>query len=274
MKIGILGCAGRMGRANMKAVLAADGLELEGGIEAPDHPAIGQDLGVLAGQGAIGKIAGDDAPALIAACDVVVEFSIPAATLAHARLAAAHGTGHVIGTTGLEPAEAEELVALAARVPIMWAPNMSQGVNLLFALAEQVARALDPAGFDIEIVEIHHRHKIDAPSGTALALGHAAARGRGVVLDEVAARGRDGITGVRREGDIGFAVLRGGDAVGDHSVVFAGSGERIELTHRASDRAIYSNGAIRAARWLAGRAPGLYGMADVLGLTSTGAASR
>jgi 4-hydroxy-tetrahydrodipicolinate reductase len=178
----------------------------------------------------------------------------------------------VIGTTGLNPDQAAQLAESAARTPIVWAPNMSLGVNLLLGLTEQVARALPPDAFDIEIVEIHHKHKVDAPSGTALALGEAAARGRGVTLDQAAVRGRDGLTGPRTAGAIGFAALRGGDAVGDHMVIFAGTGERIELVHRASDRVIYARGAVHAARWVQGRQPGLYGMADVLGLASGDAA--
>jgi 4-hydroxy-tetrahydrodipicolinate reductase len=266
MRIGVLGCAGRMGRAVIGEVLAGAGCTLAGGTEAAGHPALGQDLGVLAGVDPTGLTAAEDADALIAAADVVIEFSAPAATGAHARLAAAHGTGHVIGTTGLGEADDRAIREAAARTAIMRAANMSLGVNLLLGLTEQVARVLGPETFDIEILEMHHRHKVDAPSGTALALGEAAARGREVSLAEAAARGRDGLTGARKPGAIGFAALRGGDVVGDHVVVFAGAGERIELAHRATDRRIYARGAVAAARWLHGRAPGLYGMADVLGL--------
>jgi 4-hydroxy-tetrahydrodipicolinate reductase len=268
VKIAVLGCAGRMGRAVMAEVLAADGLSLCGGAEAPGHPALGQDLGRLAGAGPIGIEATDGD--VIAAADVVIEFSTPEVSLRHAGLSAAHGTAHVIGTTGLDAEQAAELKQLATRTPIVWAPNMSLGVNLLLGLTEQVAQALGPDAFDIEIVEIHHKHKVDAPSGTALALGEAAARGRGVELAQVAVRGRDGLTGPRAAGAIGFAALRGGDAVGDHSVIFAGIGERIEIAHRASDRGIYARGALHAARWAHGRTPGLYGMADVLGMRPPG----
>jgi 4-hydroxy-tetrahydrodipicolinate reductase len=268
VKITVLGCAGRMGRAVMAEVLAADGLTLCGGLESSGHAVLGQDLGRLAGAEPIGIAASDDEH-VIAAADVAIEFSTPEVTVRHAGISAAHGTAHVIGTTGLSTEQAAELGQAAARTPIVWAPNMSLGVNLLLRLTEQVARALGPEAFDIEIVEIHHRHKVDAPSGTALALGEAAARGRGVALEQAAVRGRDGLTGARRAGTIGFAALRGGDAVGDHSVIFAGTGERIELVHRASDRRIYARGAVHAARWAGGRAPGLYGMADVLGLAST-----
>jgi 4-hydroxy-tetrahydrodipicolinate reductase len=197
---------------------------------------------------------------------VVIEFSAPDATAAHVALAARHGTRHVIGTTGLGETQEQAIREAARSTAIMRAANMSLGVNLLFGLTERVARALAPDAFDIEIFEIHHRHKVDAPSGTALALGQAAARGRGIDLTEVADRGRDGLTGARKPGAIGFAALRGGDVVGDHAVIFAGGGERIELTHRATDRGIYARGAVTAARWLHGRPPGLYGMADVLGL--------
>jgi 4-hydroxy-tetrahydrodipicolinate reductase len=266
MKIGVLGCAGRMGRAVLGEVLASDGLRLVGGTDSGGHPALGTDLGVLAGGEPIGVPATDDHQAVIGDADVVIEFSTPEATVAHARLAAIHRTGHVIGTTGLDPEQSVSLREAAKETAILRAPNMSQGVNLLLGLAEQVARALDPDAFDAEIVEIHHRHKVDAPSGTALALGEAVARGRAVPLAEAAVRGRDGLTGARKAGTIGFAALRGGDAVGDHTVIFAGAGERLELTHRASDRRIYARGAVRAARWLQGRPPGLYGMADVLGL--------
>ncbi len=265
MRVGVIGCAGRMGRANLRELLASPGVELAGGVERRGHSAVGEDLGVLAGLNPIGAFAGDDVAALIAAAQVVIEFSTPEATLANAALCAEHGCAHVVGTTGLSATQERELRRHAERVAIVWAPNMSVGVNLLLGLVEQVARTLDPA-FDIEILEMHHRHKVDAPSGTALALGRAAARGRAVEFDAVAARSRDGITGARPSGEIGFAVLRGGDVVGDHRVVFAGAGERIELAHLASDRRIYSLGAVRAAMWAGRQSPGLYGMSEVLGL--------
>lgn len=267
MRVGVIGCAGRMGRTNVREVLSSPDMTLAGGVERPGHAAIGSDLGVLAGLDPIGLAASDDVAALAASADAVIEFSSPEATLANAAICAEHGCAHIIGTTGLSDAQARELRTVAARIPIVWAPNMSLGVNLLLGLVEQVAQALDPS-FDIEILEMHHRGKVDAPSGTALALGRAAARGRGVELDAVARRVRDGITGARPTGEIGFAVLRGGDVVGDHRVVFAGPGERIELAHLASDRRIYARGAVHAARWAIGRAPGLYGMAEVLGLRS------
>jgi 4-hydroxy-tetrahydrodipicolinate reductase len=272
MRVGVIGAAGRMGRAVLGVIAESDGLEIAGGCEAPGHVAVGQDLGVLADAEPSGMVLGDDAEAVVAAADALIEFSSPSATLAHAELAAAAGKAHVIGTTGFASDDRRALLRLAERTPIVLAANMSLGVNLLLGLAEQVARALDPDQFDAEIVEIHHRHKVDAPSGTALALGEAIARGRGVDLGEVADRGRDGMTGARTTGTIGFAALRGGDAVGDHTVVFAGSGERIELTHRASDRRIYARGAVQAARWAVGRPPGFYEMADVLGLNTKGQA--
>jgi 4-hydroxy-tetrahydrodipicolinate reductase len=266
MRIGVLGCAGRMGRAVIAEVLAAEGCTLAGGVDRTDHPALGQDLGTLVGERPVGIRAGDDAALLIEASDVVIEFSTPDASAAHAALSAAGGTGHVVGTTGLGETQERAIREAARSTAIMRAANMSLGVNLLLGLTEQVARALGPETFDIEILEMHHRHKVDAPSGTALALGQAAARGRRVDLTEVADRGRDGLTGARKPGAIGFAALRGGDVVGDHAVIFAGAGERIELTHRATDRRIYARGAVAAARWLHGRPPGLYAMADVLGL--------
>lgn len=265
MRIGVIGCAGRMGRTNLREVLGTPGVSLAGGVERPGHPALGQDLGVLAGLDPIGVAAGEDVAALARTAEALIEFSTPEATLAHAALCAEAGCAHVVGTTGLTTEQTEALRRLAERVAIVWAPNMSLGVNLLLGLVEQVARALDPS-FDIEILELHHRHKVDAPSGTALALGRAAACGRGVDLDQVAVRARDGITGPRGEGQIGFAVLRGGDVVGDHRVMFAGPGERLELAHIAGDRRIYARGAVRAALWTAGQPPGLYGMAEVLGL--------
>ena len=267
MRIEIIGCAGRMGRTLLKEVLSTEGAKLAGGLERAESSFHGHDLGILAGDEPIGIVAGADAGLLIESCDVLIEFSSPEATVIHAAICARRGCAHVIGTTGLDAAQIAAVEAHARRIPIVWSANMSQGVNLVLALVEQVAKALDPT-FDIEIVEMHHRQKVDAPSGTALALGEAAARGRGVALAEVADRGRDGQTGARRRGDIGFAALRGGDVVGDHRVIFAGDGERIVLSHVATDRAIYARGAVRAALWVAGRQPGLYRMSDVLGLTS------
>ena len=229
-RIGVVGCAGRMGRMLIGTIMATPGCVVAGGSERPGSAEIGRDLGVLAGGEPLGVAVVDDPDTLFAASDAVVDFTAPAASVAHAALAARHKTAHVIGTTGLE-ADAIAAIERAARdTAIVFAPNMSLGVNLLFALVEQVARSLDP-DWDIEIVEMHHRHKVDAPSGTALALGRAAAQGRGVALDDVARRTRDGIVGARPKGEIGFATLRGGDVVGDHTVVFAAEGERVEITH-------------------------------------------
>jgi 4-hydroxy-tetrahydrodipicolinate reductase len=197
--------------------------------------------------------------------DVVLEFTSPAATAEHAELAAGLGTPMVIGTTGLSTEQGVRVHQAAGQVPIVWAPNMSLGVNVMLSVVEEIARRLG-SDWDVEILEMHHRGKVDAPSGTALALGHAVAAGRGVTLEEVAQRGRDGITGPRRTGDIGFAALRGGDAIGDHHVIFAGAAERLEIVHRATSRAIYAKGAVRAALWVVGQPPGVYGLKEVLGL--------
>jgi 4-hydroxy-tetrahydrodipicolinate reductase len=265
MKIGIVGCAGRMGRMLMNAVADAEGCSLVGGSERQGSDAIGRDLGELMGRGAMGLTVTDDAAALFAAADAVIDFTAPAATLAHAALAADMGKVLVVGTTGLAADGEAELRAAALRTSIVYAPNFSVGVNLLMALTERAAATLGD-DYDIEIVEMHHRHKVDAPSGTALGLGRAAAKGRAVPLDAVWCKARDGHTGARPKGEIGFATLRGGDVVGDHSVIFAAEGERIELTHKASSRAVFAKGAVRAALWAFGRSPGLYSMRDVLGL--------
>jgi len=265
LSVGLVGAAGRMGRALVRRIDACEGCRLVAAIEQSGHAAIGQNTGSLAGISERGVAIGEDAAAMFAASDVVIEFSSPAATAAHVALAAMSGTAHVIGTTGLDDAETATLQAAAETACLVWAPNMSVGVNLLFALTRRAAAVLGD-DYDIEIVEMHHRHKVDAPSGTALGLGRAAAAGRGVDLNAVSARGRNGITGARRSGDIGFAALRGGDVVGDHCAIFAAEGERVELGHRAGSRDIFANGAVRAALWTRDRAPGLYGMAEVLGL--------
>ena len=265
--IGIVGAAGRMGQMLVKQIGETQGARLVAAGEAPNGAAVGKDAGELAGVGRLGVLISGSADTVFERSQVVIDFTQPAASVAHAELAAARGTAMVLGTTGLSPEEGARVRAAAAKAPIMWADNMSVGVTLLAELVQQVARTLDPA-YDIEIVEMHHRHKVDAPSGTALLLGRAAAAGRKVDLANVARRGRDGITGARKSGDIGFASLRGGDVVGDHVVVFAGAGERIELGHRAASRQLFAQGAVRAALWVAGRGPGLYSMKDVLGLTT------
>ena len=265
MRIGIVGCAGRMGQMLMRQVLATAGCTLSGGTDREDHPKFGQDLGVLLGEAALGLNVTADAGTLFDGADAVIDFTTPAATLAHAGLAVKTGTVHVIGTTGLTPAQKAGLAGAGQSTRIVFAPNMSVGVNLAMALVEKVASVLD-GDTDIEIVEMHHKHKVDAPSGTALGLGEAAAAGRTVALDEVAVKSRDGHTGAREKGTIGFATLRGGDVVGDHSVIFASEGERIEITHKASDRVIFARGAVRAALWAQDRPNGLYSMRDVLGI--------
>jgi 4-hydroxy-tetrahydrodipicolinate reductase len=264
-RIGVVGAAGRMGQMLVREVAATATAAFAGGTEAPGHPLLGRDPGELAGTGPTNTRLGDDPAALFAASDVVIDFSVPAASVAHARLAAASGKGLVIGTTGFGAEDEREIADAATRAAIVKAPNMSLAVNLLMALTERVAATLGP-DYDIEIFEIHHRHKVDAPSGTALGLGHAAARGRGVDLASHGVRARDGHTGPRQEGTIGFSVARGGGEVGDHVVMFCGGSDRLELTHKAHGRGIYAAGAVRAALWLAGRRPGLYAMKDVLGL--------
>ena len=254
-----------MGRMVLACLKDTPGAEIAGGTDAPGAEALGQDLGELAGFGALGLVAGDDPVALFAQCEAVIDFTTPSASLAHAELAAQARSAHVIGTTGLDPEQMAAIARAAIHTPIVQAANMSLGVTLLTALVEQVARALDP-DYDIEIVEMHHRRKVDAPSGTALALGQAAAAGRGVELDAVAQKVRDGITGARKSGDIGFATLRGGDVVGDHAVIFAAEGERLELGHKATTREVFARGAIKAALWAHGQPQGLYTMRDVLGL--------
>ena len=265
MKIGIVGAAGRMGRMLIAEVLGVEGCQLAGGTEPPGSGVLGQDLGLLIGAAEQGLSIGDDTGALFKASDAVVDFTHPDATAAHAALSGETGVALIVGTTGLEAQHMEALGRAAAKAAVVQAANMSVGVNLLLGLTEQVAGALGDE-YDIEIFEMHHRYKVDAPSGTALALGQAAAAGRGVDLNQVSKRGRDGNTGPRNPGDIGFAVLRGGDVAGDHTVIFAGDGERIELTHKAGNRSVFARGAVRAALWTTKQKPGLYSMRDVLGL--------
>ena len=267
VRIAIAGAAGRMGRMLVAEADRTQGARVTAGSGSPGSGAAGRDIGELAGIGTRGIPLTTDPARFFADADVAIDFTAPAATVAHARLAAAAGKGLVIGTTGLSAEDRQAIAGAAATAAIVLAPNMSLCVNLLMGLVRQVAAALDP-DYDIEIVEMHHRHKVDAPSGTALGLGEAAALGRDVRLEEVAVRARDGHTGARERGTIGFAALRGGDVVGDLTVAFSLGGERLELTHRASSREIYARGAVRAALWLAGRPPGLYDMMDVLGLRS------
>lgn len=265
MRIGVTGCAGRMGLTLLRHIAAHANGVIAGGCEAPGHAAVGRDVGDLAGLASLGVNVSDDAAGLFEASDAVVDFTAPAATVRHAQLAAQTGTALIAGTTGLSADDEAALANAAQSAAIVYAANMSVGVNLLLQVTEQLASRLDES-FDIEIVEMHHRHKVDAPSGTALAFGRAAAAGRGVDLDEAAERGRDGHTGARTPGAIGFASLRGGAVAGDHTIIYASDNERIELTHRARDTGFFAAGAVRAALWTEGKPPGLYGMKDVLGL--------
>ena len=267
MRLAILGAGGRMGRTLVKLVAETDSLALAAALERPGSDTIGKDAGDLAGAGTLGIAIADDLDAALTTCDGVIDFTSPASSVALAKMAADHRIVHVIGTTGFS---AEDNAAIAASAKagaiIVKSGNMSLGVNLLAGLVEQAARALGPEAFDIEVLEMHHKHKVDAPSGTALLLGEAAARGRKVALKDESVRVRDGHTGAREDGTIGFATLRGGSVVGEHTVILAGEGERIELTHRATDRAIFARGALTAALWAQCKAPGLYSMKDVLGL--------
>ena len=265
MRIAVMGAAGRMGLELTRAIHAIGGCTVAGGTERPGSSAVGQDLGALAGLGPLGVKITDDPLELVAKVDAILDFTAPKATVEFAGLAANARIVHVIGTTGLGEADEKAIAAAARHATIIKAGNMSLGVNLLVAVTRKVAQALD-ADFDIEVVEMHHKHKVDAPSGTALMLGQAAADGRGISLRDHSARGRDGHTGARKRGDIGFAALRGGNVVGEHTVVFAGEGERIELTHIATDRGIFARGAVKAALWGQGKGPGLFSMADVLGV--------
>jgi 4-hydroxy-tetrahydrodipicolinate reductase len=256
-----------MGRTLVRIIAETPGCAVVGAVERAGDTLLGQDAGTLAGIAPLGIALTDDPLPLFAAADGVLDFTAPAATCEFAALAAQARIVHVVGTTGLGDADLRRLDAAARHAVIVRSGNMSLGVNLLAALTRRVAATLG-ADFDVEIVEMHHRHKVDAPSGTALLLGEAAAAGRGVALGEASVRVRDGHTGARPEGAIGFASLRGGSVVGEHSVIFAGAGERIELVHRAEDRAIFARGAVRAALWGRGKPPGHYSMADVLGLES------
>jgi len=265
MRLIVAGAGGRMGRTLTRVISETAGAVLTGALEAPGSALLGKDAGVLAGLPENGVKLSADLWALSANADGILDFTVPAATIANVAIAAERGLVHVIGTTGLSSSDMAVIKSVTSRAIVVQSGNMSLGVNLLAALVKRVAQSLD-ADFDIEILEMHHKAKIDAPSGTAMMLGEAAAAGRGVDLALHSARGRDGITGARKAGDIGFASLRGGTVTGDHSVIFAGAMERIELTHRAEDRTMFAQGAIKAALWAKGRKPGFYTMADVLGL--------
>ncbi len=267
-RIAVAGAGGRMGQALIEAVLAAPDLELAAAFDVAGAPATAQDAGARFGR-VTGIVVGSAVDAAVRAADVLIDFTRPEGTLAHVAACARHGVAAVVGTTGLSDAQKTELAAFGAAIPIVFAPNMSVGVNVLLRLVEAAAQAIGP-DFDIEIVEMHHRHKVDAPSGTALGLGEAAARGAGRSLAECAVYAREGVTGERIPGSIGFATLRGGDVVGEHTVIFAGAGERLELAHKATSRQNFATGALRAARYAAGRRSrgesGMADMRDVLGL--------
>jgi 4-hydroxy-tetrahydrodipicolinate reductase len=265
MRLIVVGAAGRMGRTLARIVTETPGVTLAGAIEREGAPEIGADSGVLAGLPANGIAVTADALPVFAKADGVLDFTVPAATIAFAELAAQARIVHVIGTTGLSAGDEAKIKAAARHAVVVKSGNMSLGVNLLAGLVRQAAKALD-ADFDIEVIEMHHRGKIDAPSGTAILLGEAAAQGRGIDLAQHSVRVRDGHTGARRRGDIGFAALRGGSVVGEHSVILAGEGEMIELTHKAADRGLFARGAVKAALWGRDKKPGLYSMTDVLGL--------
>ena len=263
LRIAIAGASGRMGRMLIEAALASPDLQVTVALDRPGSHDLGADCAAFLGR-ATGVTIGADLAAL-AHADVLIDFTRPEGTLEHLRVCGEHGVKLVIGTTGFDAAGKEAIASAAQKTAIVFAPNMSVGVNATFKLLEVAARIL-ASGYDIEILEAHHRHKVDAPSGTALKMGEVIATAQGRRLDDVAVYAREGHTGERRTGSIGFAALRGGDIVGDHTVMFAGVGERIEITHRSTSRMGYATGSLRAARFVASRAKGLYDMADVLGL--------
>ena len=264
VRVAIAGVSGRMGRALIEAVADDTGVQLHAAIDRSGSPLVGQDAG--AAWGATSGVRVSDQPiAALQGAQALIDFTRPEATFAYLDACVAAGVPLVIGTTGFDEAGKARIAAAAQRIPVVFAPNMSVGVNLLMKLAELAAQVLQD-GYDIEIIEAHHRHKVDAPSGTALCLGQAVARAIDRDLASCAVYGREGVTGERDPKTIGFATVRGGDIVGDHTLLFAGIGERVELTHKASSRATFAQGALRAAKWLQGRAPGLYDMRDVLNL--------
>ena len=265
MGLVIVGAGGRMGQTLIRTVDAMEGVRIVGAVERAGSPHLGKDAGELAGIGALGMPISDDPLPVFARADGVLDFTAPDATVEFAGYAAQARIVHVIGTTGCTEDHNAKIRAAARHATVVKSGNMSLGVNLLAVLVKQAARALDE-DFDIEIVEMHHRNKVDAPSGTALLLGEAAAAGREIRLAQKSVRVRDGHTGPREAGTIGFATLRGGSVVGDHSIILAGSGERVTLSHQAEDRAIFARGAVKAALWARDKKPGLYSMLDVLGL--------
>ncbi len=266
LRLVIAGAGGRMGRTLLRAIHEVPGFVLAGAVDHEGAAEIGTDTGTLAGLSPSGKKVTSDALPLVVQADAIIDFTTPASSVALAALAAQARIVHVIGTTGMSSADDAKLEAAARHAIIVKSGNMSLGVNLLAALVKRAAASLGP-DFDIEILEMHHNKKVDAPSGTALLLGNAAAEGRKIELEKNSVRSRDGHTGARKAGDIGFATLRGGTVVGDHTVIFAGASERIELSHKAEDRMIFARGALAAAKWGKGKKPGIYSMADVLGLS-------
>jgi len=265
MKIGIVGAAGRMGQTLIKACLETDGVELAAAIERPDSPAVGKDAGEVAGLPRCGLIVGGDLAAVIGEVDALIDFTRPDATLANLALCQVHKKHLIIGTTGFTPAQRGQIEQAAVEVALVIAPNFSVGVNLTLKILETAARVMGEYT-DIEIVEAHHRHKVDAPSGTALRMGEVVAKTLGRDLKDCAVYGREGITGERDRKTIGFSTIRAGDIVGEHTVMFADEGERVEITHKASSRMTFAKGAVRAALWVEGKAQGLFDMQDVLGL--------
>jgi len=264
LRIAVAGASGRMGRMLVQAVLAAPDCVLAGALDVPASPAIGQDAGAFAGQ-VTGLAITADLGAGLAGADVLIDFTRPEGTLAHLAVCRELGVKAVIGTTGFSAEQKAEITRHAGHIALVMAPNMSVGVNVVLKLLDQAARALN-TGYDIEVIEAHHRHKVDAPSGTALQMGGVLAQALGRDLKDCAVYAREGVTGERDPSSIGFASIRGGDIVGDHTVLFAGTGERIEISHKSSSRAGYAHGSLRAARFLAGRQHGLFDMNDVLGL--------
>lgn len=269
MKLVVVGAAGRMGKTLIKLISETEGVVLHAAVERTGSAVLGQDAGELAGVPKLGVAVTDDPLAAFVHADGVIDFTTPASTVEFASLAAQARIVHVIGTTGCLPEHEEKIDAAARHARVVKSGNMSLGVNLLSVLIKQAARALDAAGWDIEVLEMHHKHKVDAPSGTALLLGEAAAEGRGITLADHSVRVRDGHTGPREEGSIGFATLRGGSVIGEHSVLFASEGEMVTLSHSATDRSLFARGALKAATWAWDKKPGRYTMLDVLGLNST-----
>jgi 4-hydroxy-tetrahydrodipicolinate reductase len=264
IRVAVAGASGRMGRQLLEGIAADPGFVLAGAMDIPASPAIGQDALAFAGR-STGVVVSADPHLALAQAEVLIDFTRPEGTLQHLAACRKRGVRMVIGTTGFDAAQRAELEAAGQHLAIVWAPNMSVGVNLVLELLDQAARAL-PEGYDVEVIEAHHRHKVDAPSGTALAMGARVAAAWGKELADCAVYAREGVTGERESGTIGFATVRGGDIIGDHTVLFAGTGERIEITHKSASRTTYVQGSLRAARFVVHQAPGLYGMRDVLGL--------